>query len=170
MNDTNLSDILEIKPPMEVETGSSILWPVIILAVLFIIGAVLLIWAYRKPNTGGTPPAPDAEAHRRLRQAWVLLGEPVLFAEAVAEEAAPQSDPVAAVRAPAQESLAPRAQPAALPCPGSRGGRGPSACPQGSRRRVPGHVLGGWTRRRGPAATAGQETATAAGAGTEAPS
>ena len=81
MNDTNLSDILEIKPPMEVETGSSILWPVIILAVLFIIGAVLLIWAYRKPNRGGTPPAPDAEAHRRLRQAWVLLGEPVLFAE-----------------------------------------------------------------------------------------
>ena len=86
MNDTNLTDILDIKPPMEMETGGdSILWPIVILVVLFLIGAALLFWAYYKPKPAGTSAEPDTDAHRKLRQAWALLGTPALFAEAVAD-------------------------------------------------------------------------------------
>jgi hypothetical protein len=86
MNETNLTDILDIKPPMETETGGgSILLPIIFLVVLFLIGAALLFWAYYKPKTADTPAEPDTDAHRKLRQAWALLGTPALFAEAVAD-------------------------------------------------------------------------------------
>lgn len=88
MNDTNLNDIgdlVEIKPLMEMEQNASLLVPILVLAVLFIIGAALLIWAFAKPKRAATFVAPDTEAHRKLRQAWALLGEPALFAEAVAD-------------------------------------------------------------------------------------
>lgn len=91
MNDTNLNDIgglndlVEIKPLMEMEQSESLLVPILVLVVLFLIGAVLLIWAFSKPKRSATFVAPDAEAHRKLRQAWALLGEPALFAEAVAD-------------------------------------------------------------------------------------
>ena len=86
MNDTNLTDILEIKPPMEMETGGdSILLPIVILVVLFLIGAALLFWALRTPAKPDVDTPPNVEAQRKLRQAWVLLGTPALFAEAVAD-------------------------------------------------------------------------------------
>lgn len=86
MNETNLTDILDIKPPMEMDSGGdSILLPIIFLVVLFLIGAALLFWAYYKPKTADTPAEPDTDAHRKLRQAWALLGTPALFAEAVAD-------------------------------------------------------------------------------------
>ena len=86
MNDTNLTDILDIKPPMEMETGGdSVVVPIVILVVLFLIGAALLFWAYHKPKPTHTPGKPDTDAHRKLRQAWALLGTPALFAEAVAD-------------------------------------------------------------------------------------
>ena len=85
MNDTNLTDILEIKPPMELEPGDGSGWAIWVLIALFLAGAALLFWALRKPAKpdGDTPP--DVEAQRKLRQAWALMGTPALFAEAVAD-------------------------------------------------------------------------------------
>ena len=66
MNDTNLTDILDIKPPMEMETGgNSVVVPIVILVVLFLIGAALLFWAYHKPKPTHPPGKPDTDAHRK---------------------------------------------------------------------------------------------------------
>ena len=85
MNDTNIPATHGIKPPLEMESGDSILWPIVLLVVLFLVGAALLFWAYHKPKPTHTPIEPETEAHRKLRQAWALLGTPALFAEAVAD-------------------------------------------------------------------------------------
>jgi len=85
MNDTNLTDIIEIKPPMELELGDGSGWAIWVLISLFLAGAALLFWALRTPAKpdGDTPP--DVEAQRKLRQSWALMGTPALFAEAVAD-------------------------------------------------------------------------------------
>ena len=41
--------------------------------------------AFRRPIKPPKPPAPDAVAQRKLREAWALLGTPALFTEAVAD-------------------------------------------------------------------------------------
>ena len=86
MNDaTTQLDLLAIKPPLDLDPGDGTgpLWWV--LAVLLIAGAALLWWGCRRPIKPPTPPAPDAVAQRKLREAWNLLGTPALFAEAVAD-------------------------------------------------------------------------------------
>ena len=85
MNDTNLTDILEIKPPIELNPSDGSSWAIWIVIILFLAGAALLFWAFRTPANpiAGTPP--DAEAQRKLRQAWALMGTPALFTEAVAD-------------------------------------------------------------------------------------
>ena len=57
MNDTNKLDILDIKPPLDLESGdgSSTMWW--LLVVLLIAGAVLLFWALYKPAQ--PPPRPN---------------------------------------------------------------------------------------------------------------
>ena len=85
MNDTNLTDILEIKPPLVLETGEGSGWALWVLLVLFVAGGVLLFWALREPKRAPVLPAPDAEALRKLREVWGLLPSPVLFAQAVAD-------------------------------------------------------------------------------------
>ena len=85
MNDSNELDILEIKPPLELETGegsSTALW---ILLFLFVTGAALLFWALRKPTQVPAGPKSDAVAQRKLRETWALLGTPTLFIEATAD-------------------------------------------------------------------------------------
>ena len=85
MNDTNLTDILEIKPPMELEPGDGSSWAIWVLIALFLAGAALLFWALRTPAKPNGDTSPDVEAQRKLRQAWALMGTPALFAEAVAD-------------------------------------------------------------------------------------
>ena len=85
MNDTNLTDILEIKPPMELDPGNGSVWAIWVLIFLFLAGAALLFWALHTPAKPIAGPPPDAEAHRKLRQAWALMGTPALFTEAVAD-------------------------------------------------------------------------------------
>ena len=85
MSDTNLTDILEIKPPMELDPGNGSVWAIWVLIFLFLAGAALLFWALHTPAKHGADSPPDAEAQRKLRQAWALLGTPALFAEAVAD-------------------------------------------------------------------------------------
>ena len=85
MNDTNLTDILEIKPPMELEPGDGSGWAIWVLLALFLAGAALLFWALRTPAKPDGDTSPDVEAQRKLRQAWALMGTPGLFAEAIAD-------------------------------------------------------------------------------------
>jgi hypothetical protein len=85
MNDSNKLELLEIKPPLELENGdgSSTMWW--LLVVLLIGGAALLFWALHKPAQPTARPKPDEVARRKLREAWALLGTPVLFIEATAD-------------------------------------------------------------------------------------
>ncbi len=85
MNDTTLTDIIEIKPPLELDPGDGSGWAVWVLIGLFLAGAALLFWALRTPAQLHPETPPDTEAQRKLRQAWVLIGTPALFAEAVAD-------------------------------------------------------------------------------------
>ena len=85
MNDSNELDILEIKPPLDLETGegsSTMMW---LLLLLLVVGAALLIWALRKPNQAPVLPEPDAIAQRKLKEVWALIGTPALFIEATAD-------------------------------------------------------------------------------------
>ena len=50
MNDTNLTDIIEIKPPLELDPGDGSGWAVWVLIGLFLAGAALLFWALRTPH------------------------------------------------------------------------------------------------------------------------
>ena len=85
MSDTNQLDILEIKPPLDLESGdgSSTMWW--LLVVLLIAGAALLFWALHKPAQPAAGPKPDEVAQRKLREAWALLGTPILFIEATSD-------------------------------------------------------------------------------------
>jgi hypothetical protein len=85
MNDTNLTDIIEIKPPLELDPGDGASWAVWVLIALFLAGTALLFWALRTPAQTRPETPPNIEAQRKLRQAWVLIGTPALFAEAVAD-------------------------------------------------------------------------------------
>ena len=85
MNDTNLTDILEIKPPLELETGEGSSWAIWVLLTVFVAGAALLFWALREPKRAPVMAAPDAEALRKLREAAALMPSPVLYARAVAD-------------------------------------------------------------------------------------
>jgi|TARA_B100000959_G_scaffold264074_1_gene304138 hypothetical protein len=85
MNDTNLIDILEIKPPMGLDPENGSIWAIWILIFLFLAGAALLFWALRTPSKPNIDTPPDVEAQHKLRQTWALLGTPALFAEAVAD-------------------------------------------------------------------------------------
>ena len=85
MNDTNLTDIIEIKPPLELDPGDGSGWAVWVLIALFLAGAALLFWALRTPAKPDVDTPANIEAQRKLRQAWVLIGTPALFAEAVAD-------------------------------------------------------------------------------------
>ena len=85
MNDSNDLDILEIKPPLDLETGegsNTMLW---LLLLLLVAGAALLLWALRKPPQAPVLPKPDAIAQRKLREVWALIGTPTLFIEATAD-------------------------------------------------------------------------------------
>ena len=85
MNDSNELDILEIKPPLDLETGegsNTMLW---LLLLLLVAGAALLFWALRKPTQAPALPKPDAIAQRKLREVWALIGTPALFIEATAD-------------------------------------------------------------------------------------
>ena len=84
-DDTNQLDLLDIKPPLDLDPGDGTgpLWWVLV--VLLIAGGSLLWWAFRRPIKPPKPPAPDAVAQRKLREAWALLGTPALFTEAVAD-------------------------------------------------------------------------------------
>ena len=83
--DTNQLDLLDIKPPLELDPGDGTgpLWWV--LALLLIAGAALLWWAFHRPAKEPAPPAPDTIAQRKLRESWALLDTPALFVEAVAD-------------------------------------------------------------------------------------
>ena len=85
MNDSYEPDILEIKPPLDLETGEGsgiMLW---VLLFLFVAGAAFLYWALHKPAQAPIGPKPEAVAQRKLREAWALLGTPTLFIEATAD-------------------------------------------------------------------------------------
>jgi len=85
MNDSNKLELLEIKPPLELENGdgSSTLWW--LLVVLLIAGSALLFWALYKPAQPPFGPNPNEVAQRKLRDVWALLGAPPLFIEATAD-------------------------------------------------------------------------------------
>jgi len=85
MNDTNKLDILEIKPPLELDNGdgSSTLWWLLI--ILLLAGSALLFWALYKPAKPPSGPNPNEVAQRKLREVWALLGTPPLFIEATAD-------------------------------------------------------------------------------------
>ena len=85
MNDTNILDILDIKPPLSLETddgSNTMLW---VLLFLLLIGTTLFFWVLRKPVQAPTGPTPNEIAERKLREVWALLGTPVLFIKATAD-------------------------------------------------------------------------------------
>ena len=82
-------DIRDIKPPIEISTGSTWLWWVLILAVL-VVGAILLWWLLknRKQDAVLTPPVPaHVRAKQKLQEALALLSQPKPFVIAVSNTA-----------------------------------------------------------------------------------
>ena len=75
MNDTNKLDILEIKPPLDLESGdgSSTMWW--LLVVLLMAGAALLFWALHKPAQPVYFIELDGlyQHHQRHRHRYLLL-------------------------------------------------------------------------------------------------
>src|ERR1700722_10073066 len=85
--DSAVSDIRDIKPPIEISGGWEWLWWVVILVAVAI--AALLLWRWlknRKLNVVLPPPVPaHIRAKQKLEQALALITQPKPFVIAVSD-------------------------------------------------------------------------------------
>ena len=83
------NDIRDIKPPIEISSGSAWLWPLLILFALAVAAFLLLRWwKNRKLNIVLPPPVPaHIRAKQKLEQALALITQPKPFVIAVSDTA-----------------------------------------------------------------------------------
>jgi hypothetical protein len=83
------SDIRDIKPPIEISSGYTWVWPLLILFALVV--AAFLLWRWwknRKTNIVLPPPVPaHIRAKQKLEQALALITQPKPFVIAVSDTA-----------------------------------------------------------------------------------
>src|SRR5580704_17985409 len=84
-----LTDIHDIKPPIEISSGWAWLWWVVVLVAVAV--AALLLWRWlknRKRNVVLPPPVPaHVRAKQKLQQALALIAQPKPFVIAVSDTA-----------------------------------------------------------------------------------
>jgi hypothetical protein len=87
--DSGISDIRDIKPPIEISGGWAWVWWVVIAAAVLV--AALLLWRWWKHRKLNEPPPPPIPAHvrakRKLQEALALLMQPKPFVIAVSDTA-----------------------------------------------------------------------------------
>ena len=86
---SNVSDIRDIKPPIDIPNGLAWLWW--LLAILAVIVAVMLLWRWWQKRKTFVPVVPPVPAHVRAKQklaeALALISQPKPFVTAVSDTA-----------------------------------------------------------------------------------